>query len=51
VPDYPLRVNFNEEWVQKLKEFLQTEEGKKIPLIDLNDVVKFMITTYIKEHS
>lgn len=49
--EYPLRVNFNDQWVKNLEEFLKTKEGKKIVLTDLNDVVRFMLTSYIKEHS
>ena len=49
--EYPLRVNFNDQWVKTLEEFLETKEGKKIALTDLNDLVRFIITSYIKEHS
>lgn len=51
VADTPLRVQFSDEEKLQLEKFLKTEEGKKIPLTDHKKIVRFIVATYIKEHS
>jgi len=51
VVNSPFKVYFSDDDVEKIKKFLETKEGKKLADMPLRKVIRFIITTYIKDHS